>query len=344
MCTGISLEQWRAAVGVMAARAKIRHSKTPTQSATHHKRSHHMRTITSRTRGKAGRRRSTQCKATRRKIHLRKPSLSKHRKAAENNAIRNEGMKRNVKSDQTKVIKWKEGVCFFLWKRFLSAFFLVLKVCGLNFVWHTIHCYLRFSTELSSVSDRKEDVMMRKKVPCQLAVGGLKINRSSLLPVLSFLLVLVQMLLMLCGDVEPNPGPTPITMDQFHLAVEMLQPIQHKWLDLGGVLHIPQQTLNILSQYLNPEDGLKAVLQEWMQTKDSILTWETLRDAVASVGEKDLSQSINHQYVVVSNSSKQQGMVLECIIISTVFAVSLPHCSLFLLPVVPVCFPSSSLH
>jgi len=111
MCTGISLEQWKAAVGVMAARAKMRQGKKPTQSATHHKSSHRMRNITSRIRGEADRRRSTQYKATR-KIHLRNPSLSK---ATESNAIRNDGMKKhNVKSDQSKVIKGKEGVCFFL--------------------------------------------------------------------------------------------------------------------------------------------------------------------------------------------------------------------------------------
>ena len=319
----------------MAARAKVRHSKTPTQSATHQKRSHCVRTLTSRTRGKAGRRRSTQCKATRRKIRLRKPSLSKHQKATENNAIQNEDMKHNVKSDQSKVIKGKEGACFFLWRGFLlSAFFLVLKVCGLNFVWHTIHCYLRFSTEASSVSDRKEYVMMRKKVSCQLAVGGLKINGSSLLPVLSFLLVLVQMLLMLCGDVKPNPGPTPITMDELDEVVKTLLPIQHKWLELGGALHIPQQTLNVLSRHCSPDDCLKAVLHEWIQLKDSILTWETLSEAVASVGEKDLSQWINHQYLAVSSSSQQRGMIFISTDSPHFLAVSLPcnvpHFSLLL--------------
>jgi len=54
MCTGISLEQWRAAVGVMAARAKMRLSKKPTHSATRGVTTHRMRTQTN----------STQCKTS----------------------------------------------------------------------------------------------------------------------------------------------------------------------------------------------------------------------------------------------------------------------------------------
>ena len=69
------------------------------------------------------------------------------------------------------------------------------------------------------------------------------------------------------------------------------------------------QTLDILSRYCSPEDGLKEVLREWIQSKDSILTWETLSGAVAAVGETDLLQSINQR--MRYDSPQQLGMILS---------------------------------
>ena len=268
-----------------------------------------MSTISNGTRRKASRKRS---KVTGSKVNRRKITLSKYRKATDS-TIQSENRKQDVKTDQNRVTKGREGACFYPWQKCLSVLFIIFNFCGLNFVWRTFHCYLRPRTGAAAVSDREEHSRMnehRKHTSRQLAVGGLCVNRSSLLPLLSFLLVLVQILLMLCGDVEPNPGPTTLTMNELDQVVKVLQPIQHKWLELGCALLVPQQTLVVVSQQCSPENCLRVMLQVWMQSKDSVLTWETLSDAVVAVGEKDLSQSINHQYVVASNFSSQQGEVL----------------------------------
>ena len=294
MCTGVSLEQWRAAVGVMAARAKVRQSKKPS----HGKGPHGTRTQINHIRGKARRRRSARHKN---KVNQRKTTRI-YGKYTKNNAIQCTGKKWDSKTDQNEINERREGRWYIPW---LSVLSLLFKFCGLDFVWHTIHCYVHPHKRTAAVSGKKEH-KMKKQGPSQIAVGGLCVNRSTFLLLLSFLLVLVQMLLMLCGDVEPNPGPTPITMTQFRLVVEVLKPIQHKWLDLGKALHIPEQRLDILSWHCSPEICLSEMLHEWLKSEDSIFTWESLRDAVAAVGEQALSQSINHQYVV---DVPQQGMM-----------------------------------
>ena len=309
MCTGISLEQWRVAVGVMAARAKMRQSKKPN----HSKAIHGTKTLTKNIRGKARRRRSAQCKSTRNKVNGRKTARI-YCKYTGNNAIECKGKKQDVETDQNKMNERREGIWYILWQRLLSILSLLFTFCGFSSIWHTIHCYICLQHHrTATISDRKEHIKMnqhRKQVHHQIAVRGLCVNRSSLLTVLSFLLVLVQILLMLCGDVEPNPGPTTLTINELDQVVKVLQPVQDKWFELGHTLLVPRQTLDTLFQHCSPENCLGEMIYAWMQSKYSTLSWETLRDAVAGIGERDLSQFINHQYVVVSSFSQQRGMVL----------------------------------
>ena len=298
---------------------------------THGKATRGIRTQTNKPRGKARRRRSAQHKSTRYKAN-HKSSPSKYSK----------GKERDDKSDQKKITERQEGIWYILWQTLLSGLSLICNFCGFNFVWHSIQ-YFRPHASAATVSSKKEHLMVnerRKQVPHQLAVGGLCVNIFSLLLVL---LVLVQVLLMLCGDVEPNPGPTTLTINELDQVLKTLQFIQHKWLELGRALLVPEQTLEILFRYCSPENCLREMLQVWMQSKDSILNWETVRDAVAAIGETDLSQFINHQYV--SSFSQQQGIVLS-VSVSSSFLCSL----LSLMPLTsPYCFvphlpPSSRPH
>jgi len=114
---------------------------------------------------------------------------------------------------------------------------------------------------------------------------------------------------MLCGDVEPNPGPTQLTINELDLAVKVLQPVQDKWFELGHSLLFPRQTLNTLFHHCSPNNSLREMLHAWMQSKYSTLSWETLSEALAAIGERNLSQFINCQYVIASNFSQQQGML-----------------------------------
>ena len=272
----------------------MRLSKKPT----HGKASHGTRTQTNKSRGKARRRRSVRHKPSRYKAN-RKNTSSEYSK----------GMKQDDKADQNNIAERQEGIWYILWRRLLSALSLICNFCGLNLVWHCIH-YLRPHTSAAAESNRKEHHMMNERgnqVPRQLAVGGSCVNRSSLLLVL---LVLVQMLLMLCGDVEPNPGPTILTINELDQVVKVLQPVQDKWFELGQALLVPRHTLDTLFQHCSPENCLGEMIYAWIQSKYSTLSWETLSDAVAGIGERDLSQFINHQYVVVSSFSQQRGMVL----------------------------------
>ena len=277
----------------MAARAKMRLSNKPT----HGKATRGIRTQTNKPRGKARQRRSAQHKSTRYKAN-QKSTPSKYSK----------GMKQDDKADQNKITEKKEGLWYILWRRLLFALSLIFNFCGFNFVWRSIQ-YLQPHTSAAAVSSKKEHLMMnerRKQVPRQLAVGGSCVNRSSLLLVL---LVLVQMLLMLCGDVEPNPGPTTLTVNELDQVVEILQPVQDKWFELGHVLLVPRQTLDTLFQHCSPENCLREMLHAWMLSKYSTLSWETLSEALTAISEKDLSHVINCQYVAASNFSQQQGMV-----------------------------------
>ena len=278
----------------MAARAKMRLSKKPT----HGKASHGTTTQTNKSQGKARRRRSVRHKPSRYKANHKNTS-SEYSK----------DMKQDDKADQNNITERQEGIWYILWRRLLSALSLICNFCGLNLVWHSIH-YLRPHTNAAAKSNRKEHHMMNERgnqVPRQLAVGGSCVNRSSLLLVL---LVLVQMLLMLCGDVEPNPGPTILTINELDQVVKILQPVQDKWFELGHALLVPRHTLDTLFQHCSPENCLGEMIYAWMQSEYSTLSWETLRDAVAGIGERDLSQFINHQYVLVSSFSQQRGMVL----------------------------------
>ena len=311
----------------------MRHSKNPN----HSKARHGTKTQTKNIRGKARRRRSAQCKSTKDKINGRK-TAGIYCKYTGNNAIQSKGKKQDVETDQNKINETQEGMWHILWQRLLSILSLLLKFCGSNCIWHIIYCYPQHHRRNVAIEEPIKMNQHKMQVPYQLAVGGLCVNRSSLLAVLSFLLVLVQILLMLCGDVEPNPGPTTLTINELDEVVKVLQPVQDKWFELGHALLVPWQTLDTLLQHCGPENCLREMIYAWMQSKYSTLSWETLRDAVAAIGVRDLSQFINHQYVLVSCSSQQQGMILsvsQCY--PHYFAVSFPCCLLCPLFPLTVC-------
>ena len=286
----------------------MRHRRKPN----HGKATHGTKAQNKNIRGQARQRRSAQCKSTRNKVNRRK-AAGIYCRYIENNAIQCKGKKQDVETYQNKTNERQKGIWHIPWQKVFSILSLLLTFCGFNCIWHIIHCYLQHH-RTAAISDRKEHIKMnqhRKQVHHQIAVGGLCVNRLSLLAILSFLLVLVQILLMLCGDVEPNPGPTTLTINELDQVVKVLEPVQDKWFELGHALLVPRHTLNDLFQHCSPDNCLREMLHAWMQSKYSTLSWETLRDAVAAIGERDLSQFINHQYVVVSSFSQQRGMVLS---------------------------------
>ena len=123
------------------------------------------------------------------------------------------------------------------------------------------------------------------------------VSVSGLLPVLCFLMVLVQKLLLMCGDVEPNPGPTTVTIDDLEKLMKELQNVGHKWFAIGKKLLIPEQSLLVIDSQCSDNDScLKEMLSSWLKLPSGIKTWEILCEALSTEGEMAIGKSIKSRY------------------------------------------------
>ena len=111
-------------------------------------------------------------------------------------------------------------------------------------------------------------------------------------------LFLVEMLLMRSGDVEPNPGPTILTIDDLQKVCEEVFPARVHWDRIGAQLQIDSGTLKCINRENQKcEDCLRQVLKEWLsQQIDPVPCWEAIVGAVFNVGEEQLAKSIKREY------------------------------------------------
>ena len=124
----------------------------------------------------------------------------------------------------------------------------------------------------------------RIQIPSELLVSV-----SGLLLVMSFLMVLVQKLLLMCGDVEPNPGPTPLTINDLEVIMKELISVQDKWLKIGNALHFREEKLQDISRTcLTSNECLRSILRQWLQVQSPIPTWEAFVDILSVIGEEEL--------------------------------------------------------
>ena len=121
------------------------------------------------------------------------------------------------------------------------------------------------------------------------------VSVSGLLPVLCFLMVLVQKLLLMCGDVEPNPGPTPLTVDDLEVVIKELISVQDKWREIGKAFHFQEETLrDIGSKCFSCYECLRSIIRQWLHVKNPIPTWEEIVDIVSLIGEEELSHRMRY--------------------------------------------------
>ena len=131
-----------------------------------------------------------------------------------------------------------------------------------------------------------------------------------------------QMLLMIAGDVEPNPGPSKqllqitdtfcshlfiylpdlLTPDDLATLVNELNKVRDKWYHLGVQLNMKTSDLNaIRSQYMNnPDDSLLEMLSVWLSRTDpSPPSWQRVVDALSSpaVERPDVARHITKSYL-----------------------------------------------
>ena len=125
---------------------------------------------------------------------------------------------------------------------------------------------------------------------------------------------LVEMLLMRSGDVEPNPGPTILTISDLQVVCEAMCPVRADWDKIGAQLQIDNITLKCLERENNKcEDCLRLMLEEWLSQIEPVPCWEAIVGAVFHVGEEQLANSIRGKYCpqytlpVKANQPNQQN-------------------------------------
>ena len=125
---------------------------------------------------------------------------------------------------------------------------------------------------------------------------------------------LVEMLLMRSGDVEPNPGPTILTINDLVVVYEAVCPARARWDKIGAQLQIDDGTLECMERENKEcEDCLRLVLKEWLSQIEPVPCWEAIVGAVFHVGKEQLANSIRGKYCpqytlpVKANQPNQQN-------------------------------------
>lgn len=120
---------------------------------------------------------------------------------------------------------------------------------------------------------------------------------------------LAEMLLMMSGDVEPNPGPITLTSDSLSCLVDILYDARHVWQRIGVKLGMYESTLKCIKlQYSDPTDCLYYMLEEWLRQVHPPPSLEAIEDALCShfVGCKHLVQDLKDEFCPEHRTEKHQ--------------------------------------
>ncbi|CAI8014929.1 NLR family CARD domain-containing protein 3, partial [Geodia barretti] len=110
-----------------------------------------------------------------------------------------------------------------------------------------------------------------------------------------------QMLLMMAGDVERNPGPDTLTTDDLATLVNELNEVKDKWYHLGVQLKMKPADLNAIRiEFMNNANNcLLEMLSVWLTKLPSPPTWQTVVDALSSpdIDRPAVAQRIRQTYL-----------------------------------------------
>ena len=83
--------------------------------------------------------------------------------------------------------------------------------------------------------------------------------------------------------------------DQLSL-INLLADVSNKWQEIGLALGVKQKDLDSLSSDLTNEVKLAKVIENWMKTQSSPVTWETVISAIEGpiVDNKSKADDIRH--------------------------------------------------
>ena len=91
----------------------------------------------------------------------------------------------------------------------------------------------------------------------------------------------------------PHPTKTPSLKD----ALKGLYPIAAEWNNLGIMLGINKNTLDMITKEMsNPRDCLREMLSVWLKSVDPLPTWSMLIEALEDIEERQLATSLKSQF------------------------------------------------
>ena len=119
-------------------------------------------------------------------------------------------------------------------------------------------------------------------------------------------LFLIEMLLMVSGDVEPNPGPqTKLTPHDLPEIEKALYSVCHQWVKIGLCLGLRMVILSIIEENHtdDPVACLRQVLKEWLHDTQMTCTWEVIVEALEDVNVRKavlLAEEIRNRHCIIS--------------------------------------------
>ena len=105
-----------------------------------------------------------------------------------------------------------------------------------------------------------------------------------------------------------NFSGNKLTVDDLGCVLEEVQDISELWYMLGLQLNVRKLNLDIISeQFIDPRDQLPEMLRIWLITNDNP-SWNTLTDALRSVGAAKLAADLTMKYCSVKETGLERGM------------------------------------
>ena len=115
----------------------------------------------------------------------------------------------------------------------------------------------------------------------------------------------ITMSLLLCGDVETNPGP--LTSSDLKQVVSSVWEARTKWFHIGIQLDMETSNLQVIKTNCHSEVDMcfTEMLTTWLKRMNPPPTWETLVDALKSqpVGYEQLADTIQKTHFKTSKSN-----------------------------------------
>ena len=104
-----------------------------------------------------------------------------------------------------------------------------------------------------------------------------------------------------------NFSGNKLAVDDLGCVLEEVQDISELWYMLGFQLNVRKLNLDrIREQFIDPRDQLLEMLKLWLITNDNP-SWNTLTDALRSVGATKLAADLTMKYCLVNGTGLERG-------------------------------------